>query len=108
MESWLKEFNLLSNKPVMYLANVAEDDLPDGENEYVAQVREYASKENATVVSLCGKVDMEIMELDEAERAEYLESLGLSEPGLNKVIRSGYELLGLMTYFTVGPKETRA
>jgi len=104
----LTDYNLLTDKPVMYLANVAEEDLPSGKNKYVTLVEELAAKENAMVVSLCGKIEMEIMELESEDRDEYLASLELSEPGLNHVIRQGYELLGLMTYFTVGPKETRA
>ncbi len=107
---WLKQ-NLfpLTLKPIMYVANIREEDLPNGENnEYVKQIKEKAEKENAPLVVLCGKIEQEIIELPEEERQEFLEALGLEEPGLNKMIREGYKLLDLITYFTSGEQETRA
>ncbi len=99
----------LTLKPVMYVANISEEDLPDGENNpYVKQIKEKAEKENAPVVVLCGKVEQELVEIPKEERQELLEAYGLSEPGLNKMIKTGYELLDLITYFTTGEKETHA
>jgi hypothetical protein len=96
-------------KPIMYVANIPEEDLPEGEgNKYLEQIKEKAQKENAPVVVLSGKVEQEIIELPPEERQEFLEALGLSEPGLNKMIKEGYKLLDLITYFTSGEKETRA
>jgi GTP-binding protein YchF len=103
----LRELQLLTSKPVMYVANVDEAALST-DNAYLAALRERALAEQATVVPVCAAIEAEIAQLDEAERAEFLKDLGLSEPGLNRVIRAGYELLGLQTYFTAGPKEVRA
>lgn len=99
-------FHLLTIKPTMYIANVDEDGFDD--NEYLDTVREIAAAEGAVVVPICNKLEAEIAELDDDERAEFLADLGMDEPGLDRVIRAGYELLGLQTYFTAGVKEVRA
>ncbi|MDX1302772.1 redox-regulated ATPase YchF [Photobacterium sp.] len=98
--------HFLTAKPTMYIANVSEDGFED--NEYLEMVREYAAKENAVVVPVCAAIESEIAELDDADREEFLADMGIEEPGLNRVIRSGYELLTLQTYFTAGVKEVRA
>jgi ribosome-binding ATPase len=103
----VKGLELLTNKPIIYAANVSEDDLATG-NSYVEQVREIAAKENAKVVIVSAQVESELIELPEEERVDFLESLGVKEGGLKSLIRATYELLGLRTYFTSGPKETRA
>jgi len=104
---WLRDLHLLTDKPVLYVANVAEDDL-QGEHPFVAQVREIAATEGAGSVVICGKLEAEISELDGEEKQAFLHDMGLEEPGLDRLIRSGYELLGLITYFTAGVKEVRA
>jgi hypothetical protein len=98
--------NFLTSKPTMYIANVNEDGFDD--NEYLDQVREIAEKEGAVVVPVCAAIESEIAELDEEDKLEFLEGIGQKEPGLNRVIYSGYELLQLQTYFTAGVKEVRA
>ena len=103
----VKGLELLTNKPIIYAANVSEDDLATG-NSYVEQVREVAKAENAKVVIVSAQVESELVELSEEERTDFLESLGVKEGGLKSLIRATYELLGLRTYFTSGPKETRA
>jgi GTP-binding protein YchF len=96
-------------KPLMYVANIPEEDLPEGEgNIYLQQLKEKANQENAPVVVLCGKVEQELIELPKEERQEFLNALGLKEPGLNRMIKTGYALLDLITYFTAGEKEARA
>jgi GTP-binding protein YchF len=105
--AWMRELHLLSDKPVLYAANVAEDDL-EGAHPFVAQVREIAVAEGAGVVVICGKLEAEISELESGEKQAFLQDMGLEEPGLDRLIRSGYELLGLITYFTAGVKEVRA
>ncbi len=102
----IQQLHLLTSKPVMYIANVAEDGFEN--NAMLDLVREYAAKEGATVVAVCASIEAEIALLDDADKAEFLEELGLDEPGLNRVIRSGYDLLGLQTFFTAGEKEVRA
>ncbi|MEM6605571.1 MAG: redox-regulated ATPase YchF, partial [Pseudomonadota bacterium] len=97
---------LLTSKPTLYIANVDEDGLQG--SPYVDEVRDLAAKENAQVVTVCNKLESEIIELEEEERADFLNDLGLEEPGLNRVIRAGYKLLDLHTFFTAGPKEARA
>lgn len=99
-------FHLLTIKPTMYIANVDEDGFED--NAYLDVVRDIAAQEGAIVVPICNKLESEIAELDDEERAEFLADLGMEEPGLDRVIRAGYELLGLQTYFTAGVKEVRA
>ena len=98
--------NFLTLKPTMYIANVDEDGFEN--NPYVDQVVAIAAKEGASVVSVCAAIESDIAELDEEEKQEFMEELGLSEPGLNRVIRAGYSLLALQTYFTAGVKEVRA
>jgi len=106
----MKGFNLLTSKPVLYLANVAEDDLPEGDNAHVRalQAAVDASGEVAHVIPISSKIESELAELPPEDRADFLASLGLEEPGLNKLIREGYRLLGLQVYFTAGEKEVRA
>jgi len=99
-------FHLLTSKPTMYIANVDEEGFEN--NPHLDTVKEIAARENAIVVSICNKLEAEIIELDDDEKAEFMEDLGLEEPGLNRVIRGGYELLGLQTYFTAGVQEVRA
>ena len=102
----LRQLFLLTAKPVMYVANVDESGL--GGNEYVERVRALAAGEGAGVVVVCAAIEAEIAQLDAEDKQEFLADLGLDEPGLNRVIRAGYELLGLQTFFTAGPKEVRA
>ena len=103
----LKNFSLLTKKPIIYMANVSEADIVNG-NEYVEKVREYASKENAKVVMLSAKVESELSELDDESKAIFLEDLGINESGLDKLIKATYDLLGLATFFTAGKDECRA
>ncbi|CAM3754595.1 redox-regulated ATPase YchF [Parendozoicomonas haliclonae] len=102
----MKQFFLLTSKPTMYIANVDEDGFEN--NPYLDKVREFAAAENAVVVPVCNKLEAEIAELEDEEKAEFLADLGMEEPGLDRVIRAGYELLNLQTYFTAGVKEVRA
>ena len=102
----VRKLHLLTTKPTMYIANVDEDGFEN--NPHLATVRAIAAEEGAVVVAICNKLESEIVELDDEERAEFLQDLGMDEPGLNRVIRAGYELLNLHTYFTAGPKEVRA
>ncbi|MFC3153130.1 redox-regulated ATPase YchF [Litoribrevibacter euphylliae] len=102
----VKQFHLITNKPTMYIANVDEDGFED--NPHLDTVRAIAEKEGAVVVPICNKLEAEIAELDDEEKEEFLEDLGMEEAGLDRVIRAGYELLGLQTYFTAGVKEVRA
>jgi GTP-binding protein YchF len=103
----VKLLGLLTSKPIIYATNVSEDDLATG-NEWVEQVRQFATQENAQVVIISAQVESELVDLPEAEKLEFLESLGVKEGGLKSLIHATYELLGLRTYFTTGPKETRA
>ena len=103
----VKDAQLITAKPVLYVCNVDEGGI-DGANDYVAAVRKRAEDENAGVVIICGQVEAEISELDAEDKAAFLEDLGLEEPGLNRLARETYGLLGLKTYFTAGPKEIRA
>ncbi|GLR70416.1 redox-regulated ATPase YchF [Agaribacter marinus] len=98
--------NFLTLKPTMYVANVNEEGFEN--NPYLDQVKAIAAAENAVVVSVCAAIESDIAELDEEDKADFMEELGLEEPGLNRVIRAGYELLTLQTYFTAGVKEVRA
>jgi ribosome-binding ATPase len=102
----LRELQLLTAKPVMYVANVDEHGFVD--NPLLAALEQRAAAEGTVVVPVCAAIEAEIAQLDEDERAEFLHELGLEEPGLNRVIRAGYRLLGLQTFFTAGPKEARA
>jgi hypothetical protein len=90
----------------MYIANVAEDGFSD--NPFLAAVEEFAAREGSSVVPVCAAIESELVEMDEADKGEFLAEMGLEEPGLNRVIRAGYQLLGLQTYFTAGVKEVRA
>ncbi|WP_221567498.1 redox-regulated ATPase YchF [Alkalihalobacillus sp. TS-13] len=100
--------HLLTMKPVLYVANVGEDDLLEGGNELVERVRDYAANENAEVIVISAKVESEIAELDGEEKEAFLEELGIEESGLDQLIRAAYNLLGLATYFTAGEQEVRA
>lgn len=102
----IRSYNLLTLKPTMYIANVNDDGFEN--NPFLDQVRAIAAKENAIVVPVCAAIESEIAELEDDERAEFMAEMGLTEPGLNRVIRGGYELLNLQTYFTAGEKEVRA
>jgi GTP-binding protein YchF len=102
----LRDLHLITIKPVLYIANVAEDGFEN--NRYLDQLKDYVAGEHAQIIPVCAAVEAEIAQLDEADKAEFLESLGLHEPGLNRVIRAGYAALNLQTFFTVGPKEVRA
>ena len=102
----VRDLFLLTNKPTVYVANVAEDGFEN--NPYLDKVREFSEKEGAQVVSVCAAIEAELVELDDEEQTEFLKDIGLDEPGLNRVIRAGYALLGLLTYFTAGVKEVRA
>jgi GTP-binding protein YchF len=105
-QATLRELHLLTSKPTMYIANVAEDGFSD--NPHLAVVEEIAAAEGAMVVPICNKLEAEIAELEEEERTEFLAALDIEEPGLNRVIRAGYRLLNLHTYFTAGVQEVRA
>lgn len=104
----LSSFRLITAKPIIYVANVDEDTIMAGENEYVKEVREYAKKENTEVVMICAKIESELAELELEEKTSFLKELGIEESGLSSLIKSTYSLLGLATYFTVGPDEVRA
>ncbi len=109
-EAWIADYNLLTRKPVIFAANVSEDDLADdGEsNTYVKTVKEYAAEYGSEVFAVCAQLEQEISELEDDEKQEFLEDLGLSESGLDKLIRASYSLLGLISYLTSGEDETRA
>ena len=103
---WVRELHLISIKPILFVANVSEDGFED--NAYLDAVKVIAEKENAEVVAVCASMEAEMSLLEDDERDEFLEDLGLDEPGLNRVIRSGYDLLNLQTFFTAGVQEVRA
>ena len=109
-QACLASCNLLTAKPVIYAANVAEDDLADdgASNEHVQKVREFAEGENSEVFVICAQIEEEISELDEDEKKMFLDDLGIGESGLDKLIKASYRLLGLISYLTAGEKETRA
>jgi hypothetical protein len=102
----VRDLQLLTAKPVMYVANVSETGFTN--NPYLAAVEKLAASEGSEVVAICAAIEAEIAQLEEADRGDFLKELGLKEPGLNRVIRAAYHLLGLQTYFTAGPKEVRA
>ena len=104
----LKSYSFLTLKPIIYLANIKESELGNPDNKYVQEVKQYALKENAQVVSLCAKVEEDLSELTKEEKQEMLEVLGLEKSGLDKLIQATYDILGLATYFTVGKDEVRA
>ena len=103
---WMRQLHLLTGKPTMYIANVDEEGFE--KNPLLESVREHAATENAQVVAVCASIEAEIVQLEADEKAEFLSEMGLEEPGLNRVIRAGYDLLGLQTFFTAGEKEVRA
>ena len=108
-EQLIKGYNLLSSKPVIYVANVNEDDLiAEDDNEYVKRVKEYAAAENAEVIVVCAAIEEEIAQLENEEKKEFPKELGLEKSGLDKLIQASYSLLGLISYLTAGPQETRA
>lgn len=109
-KAFVDSLTLLSAKPVLYAANVAEDDLADdgASNEFVQRVREYAAKEGSEVFVLCAKIEEEISDLDEADKKEFLADLGVDGSGLDRLIAASYKLLGLISYLTAGPQESRA
>ncbi|MEQ8938810.1 MAG: DUF933 domain-containing protein, partial [Gammaproteobacteria bacterium] len=102
----IRDLHLLTDKPTLYIANVDEEGMET--NPWLDEIRELAYKEGAKVIPVCAAIESEIAQLDDDEKAEFLEAMGLKEPGLNRIIRAGYELLGLQNYFTAGPKEVRA
>ena len=105
----VKEVYLLTSKPILYIANVSEEDLEKPENnKFVQEVIEYAKKENAEVIPLCVKVEEELSGLDDNDKKEMLEALGIEESGLDKLIKKSYDLLGLMSFLTAGEPEVRA
>lgn len=105
----LKTFNLITAKPVLYAANVDEDYLSDpSENKYVEDVKKHAAQDNSEVITVCGKIEEEISVLEDDEKIEFLQELGLEESGLDKLIRASYKLLGLISFFTTGPMESKA
>ena len=101
-------FFLLTTKPVIYCANISEKDIGKDDNEYVLKVKEYAKKENAETIALCAKIEEELTKLDKDEREMFKEELGIKESGLDKLVKAGYSLLGLMSYLTAGETEVRA
>jgi len=105
-QALLYDLHLLTAKPTLYIANVKEGEMDN--NRWLPQLRELAAGEHSEVIPVCAAIESEIAELDEADRHAFLADLGLSEPGLNRIIRAGYRLLGLQTFFTAGPKEVRA
>ncbi|EGI76658.1 redox-regulated ATPase YchF [Hylemonella gracilis] len=102
----LKQFFFITAKPAMFVGNVSEDGFEN--NPYLDRLKEYAATQNAPVVAICAKIEAELSEMDDADRLEFLQELGQEEPGLNRLIRAAYKLLGLQTYFTAGVKEVRA
>ncbi len=103
----ISSFNLITAKPIIYVANVSEEDIITG-NEYVEQVKKYAKSDESEVIMISAKIESELAELEEEEKEEYMKALGLSESGLSKLIKATYHLLGLETYFTVGSDEVKA
>lgn len=104
----LKSFSFLTIKPIIYACNISENELGQEDNKYVTLVKEFAKKEGAKVITLCAKIEEELSELSKEDKQEMLEGLGLDNSGLDKLIQSTYEILGLRTYFTVGKEEVRA
>ena len=107
-KQYIKSFNLLTSKPIIYVANVSEDDLLIGENKYIEKVKEYAKKDNAEVVVICAKVESDLCDMSTEEKNIFLNELGVSESGIDKLIKICYALLGLETFFTAGDDECRA
>ncbi|WP_430886383.1 redox-regulated ATPase YchF [Fusibacter sp. JL216-2] len=108
-EIFAKSLNMLSYKPIIYVANVSEEDLVSGEeNHFVKEVRDFAQTEDAEVITICAQIEQEISELDDDDKMAFLEDLGLSESGLDKLVHASYHLLGLISFLTAGPQEVRA
>ncbi len=109
LEKMTREFGLLTGKPMIYVANVAEEDLPEGAgNDNVQKLKAYAEQDGSEVIVVSAQIEAELSELEEAEANEYLQGMGLSESGLNRLVKVAYKTLGLITYFTSGEKEVRA
>ncbi len=104
----IRAFNFITLKPIIYVANVKEDDVVLGENEYTKKVKEYAANENNSVIVMCAKMESELAELEESDKKQFLNELGITSSGLDKLIFATYNLLGLQTFFTSGPDECRA
>lgn len=104
----IKSYNFLTAKPIIYVANVAEDAIGEGDNSYVKAVTEFAKSENAGCVKICADIESELSELDDEDRAAYLEELGIEESGLDKLIKASYNLLDLISFLTAGEQEVRA
>ncbi|MDK3911363.1 redox-regulated ATPase YchF [Staphylococcus pseudintermedius] len=107
-QKYVNQAQLLTSKSMLYIANVGEDEINDVENDKVKAIREYAAQEDSEVIVISAKIEEEIATLDEEDKAMFLEELGIEEPGLNRLIRKTYDLLGLATYFTAGVQEVRA
>lgn len=107
-EKMIKHFNFLTAKPILYVANIHEDEITDEDNEYVKRIKDFAANEGSEVVVISAKIEAELSELDDEEKAMFLEDLGLEESGLDQLIKASYSKLGLATFFTAGPKEVRA
>ncbi len=108
-EEFAKSLQMISYKPIIYVANVSEDDIVSGEeNKFVQEVRDFAETEDAEVITVCAQIEQEIAELDDDDKMAFLEDLGLSESGLDKLVRAGYHLLDLISFLTAGPQEVRA
>lgn len=104
----ISSFNLITAKPIIYVANIDEEELNNKNNKYIKLVEEYASKENSKVIVVCAKIESELADMEDDEKEEFLKELGIEESGLSQVIKSTYNLLGLATYFTVGKDEVKA
>lgn len=107
-QSQVEQLFLLTSKPVLYAANVSEDDLMNNDNPFLQELTSFAEKEEADVMVICAKIEEEIAQLDDSEKAEFLAELGLQESGLDRLIKTSYKLLGLISYLTAGPQEVRA
>lgn len=107
-KKYIKPFNLLTNKPIIYVANISEEDLLENNNKYVDIVRNFAKEENATVVVVCAKVESDLCDMEETEKTQFLNELGVKESGIDKLISVSYNILGLKTFFTAGSDEVRA
>ena len=107
-KAYIKSFNLLTNKPIIYVANVSEEDLLTGDNKYLKELEEYAKKDNAEVVTICAKTESDLCDMSTEERNMFLSELGVNESGIDTLIRASYKLLGLKTFFTAGEDECRA
>lgn len=106
--SHIKPYNFLTAKPIIYVANISEDDISDEDNDYVKVVKNFAKTENAKCVKICADIESELSELDDEERKSYLEELGIDESGLDKLIKASYDLLNLISFLTAGEPEVRA